>query len=422
MLVIPTSNELACRLREAREASSLRQEDAARHLGLSRPSIAQIELGNRAVSGLELAQLARLYGRDVQDFLAAEFDPGQTVLALFRAASEVISEEALEAFRDCLVLARELASLEALLGVDRSQIGAPAYSVDPPRNRWQAIEQGTHVAEEERRRLGLGGRPLWDPVELLEEQGIRTATLALPDEVSGLTLMERGLNLSIVINERHHQLRRRFSWIHEYAHVLLDRSQRGTISLASRRDDLQEVRANSFAASFLLPEEGVRAYLADLGRGPASRERFEIFDEAEAVSAEVRPEPGAQVVSLYEVVLLAQHFQVSRTAALYRLFNLRILSQAERDSLLAQENAGQGKRIEDLLALPQADHASARDGFRLRFLGLALEAYRQEKITGAKLHELGHLVGYDRETLDAIRASAGLDDDPGEPLLPTDLG
>ncbi|HEX6898558.1 MAG TPA: XRE family transcriptional regulator [Thermoanaerobaculia bacterium] len=418
----PTSDELARRLREAREASSLRQEDAARHLGLSRPSIAQIELGNRAVSGLELAQLARLYGRDVQDFLAAEFDPGQTVLALFRAASEVISEEALEAFRDCLVLARELASLEALLGVDRSQIGAPSYGVDPPRNRWQAIEQGAHVADEERRRLGLGGRPLWEPVELLEDQGIRTATLELPDEVSGLTLMERGLSLSIVVNERHHQLRRRFSWIHEYAHVLLDRSQRGTISLASRRDDLQEVRANSFAASFLLPEDGVRTYLADLGRGPASRERFEIFDEAEAVSAEVRPQPGAQAVSLYEVVLLAHHFQVSRTAALYRLFNLRILTQAERDSLLAQENAGQGKRIEELLALPQPDHASARNGFRLRFLGLALEAYRQVKVTSSKLHELGRLVGYDRETLDAILASAGLDDDHGEPLLPADLG
>ena len=128
----------------------------ARHLELSRPSIAQIELGNRTVTGLELAKLARLFGRDVRDFLAEEFDPSQTVLTLFRTASKEIGEEAMEAFRDGLALARELASLESLLGVDRSQIGAPAYGFDAPRTRWQAIEQGAQVAAEERRRLGLG--------------------------------------------------------------------------------------------------------------------------------------------------------------------------------------------------------------------------------------------------------------------------
>jgi Zn-dependent peptidase ImmA (M78 family)/transcriptional regulator with XRE-family HTH domain len=417
-----SQTDLARRLREAREAAGLRQEDVARHLELSRPSIAQIELGNRTVTGLELAKLARLYGRDVRDFLAEEFDPSQTVLALFRAASKEIGEEALEAFRDGLALARELASLESLLGVDRSQIGAPAYSVDPPRTRWQAIAQGVQVAAEERRRLGLGVRPLWDASEFLEEQGIRTAMLNLPDEVSGLALMEQGLSPSIVVNRRHHQLRRRFSWVHEYAHVLMDRGQRGTISMASRRDDLSEVRANSFAASFLMPEDGVRSYLADLGRGPASRERVEIFDGEEALSAEVRPEPGSRSVGLYETVLLAHHFQVSRTAAIYRLSNLRMLSPAERDEILARENAGQGKQIEDLLDLPQPDHTTAREGFRLRFLGLAMEACRREKITRAKLFELGSLVGYGRETLEAILASAGLDEEDGDPLVPEVLG
>ncbi|MEO6191994.1 MAG: XRE family transcriptional regulator [Thermoanaerobaculia bacterium] len=418
----PASINLARRLREAREAAGLRQEDVARHLELSRPSIAQIELGNRTVTGLELAKLARLYGRDVRDFLAEEFDPSQTVLALFRTASKEIGEEALDAFRDSLALARELASLELLLGVDRSQIGAPAYGVDPPRTRWQAIEQGVQVAAEERRRLGLGARPLWDASEFLEDQGIRTAMLDLADEVSGLTLMEQGLSPSIVINLRHHRLRRRFSWIHEYGHVLLDRNQRGVISLASRHDDLAEVRANSFAASFLMPDDGVRSHLADLGRGPASRERFEIFDGDKALSAEVRPEPGSRSVGPYEIVLLAHHFQVSRTAAIYRLSNLRMLAQAERDELLARENGGQGKQIEDLLDLPQPDHTTSREGFRLRFLGLAMEAYRREKISRTKLFELGSLVGCGRETLEAILASAGLDEEDGDPLVPEVLG
>ncbi len=273
------------------------------------------------------------------------------MLALFRANPEIAGqEEALEAFRSCLELARELASLESLLGVDRSQIGAPTFTVDPPRTRWQAIEQGIQVAEEERRRLGFGGRPLGDAPELLEDQGVRTAMRKLPDEVSGLTLMEKGLSPSIVVNERHHYLRRRFSWVHEYGHVLLDRGQRGTISVASQRDNVQEIRADSFAASFLMPEEGVRTYMVDLGRGPLARERFEIFDESAAVAAEIRPEPGAQAVGLYEVVLLAHHFQVSRTAAIYRLFNLRVLSQGRRDA--APHSGKRGAREADRGSAP----------------------------------------------------------------------
>jgi IrrE N-terminal-like domain len=200
----------------------------------------------------------------------------------------------------------------------------------------------------------------------------------LPDEVSGLTLMERGLGLSIVVNRRHHHLRRRFSWVHEYAHVLLDRTQRGTISVSSRRDDLPEIRANAFAACFLMPEEAIRS-------------------------------------------LLAHHFQVSRTAALYRLHNLHILSRAQLDSLLAEEKADRGKRIERLLKLSAQDHAEARDEFRLRFLGLALEAYRQEKITGSKLRELGKLVGLTDTDLDELIEDTGLAEEEHEPLLPDGL-
>ena len=99
-----------------------------------------------------------------------------------------------------------------------------------------------------------------------------------------------------------------------------------------------------------------------------------------------------------------------------------MLSPAGRDELLARENAGQGKQIEDLLDLPQPDHTTAREGFRLRFLGLAMEAYRREKITRAKFFELGSLVGYGGETLEAILASAGLDEEDDDPLVPEMLG
>jgi Zn-dependent peptidase ImmA (M78 family)/transcriptional regulator with XRE-family HTH domain len=419
----PTSQELAQRLRDARDASGLTQEEVARQLDLSRSSVAQIELGHRAVSGLELDRLSRLYGRDIRDFFAAGFQPEDSVIALFRA-EPVIGErsDVLEALRDCILLSRELANLESLLTLDRSRPVVPSYSPGPLRTRGQAIEHGIRVAAEERRRLGLGERPLGDIEELLEGQGIRTAMVDLPEEVSGLALMERGLSLSVIVNRRHHHLRRRFSWVHEYAHLLLDRDRRGTISLTSDRDDLSEIRANVFAAVFLMPEEGAREFLAHLGKGRARRERIEVFDEEAVVPAESREDPRAQTIQLYDVVLAAHHFQVSRSALLHRLFNLRVLTSSERDRLFLEEEAGKGREIERLLRLSEIDHTAARNAFRSRFLGLALEAFRREAITRAKLRELVALVGLSEEHLRDLLEDAGLDgEDASGVLLPDSL-
>ena len=52
---------IAARLREARKLAGLSQGHVARILGLHRPSITEIEAGNRRVSADELSRLAELY-------------------------------------------------------------------------------------------------------------------------------------------------------------------------------------------------------------------------------------------------------------------------------------------------------------------------------------------------------------------------
>jgi transcriptional regulator with XRE-family HTH domain len=53
--------QIAERLKEARKLAGLSQGHVAKILGLHRPSVTEMEAGNRRVSADELAQLARLY-------------------------------------------------------------------------------------------------------------------------------------------------------------------------------------------------------------------------------------------------------------------------------------------------------------------------------------------------------------------------
>jgi transcriptional regulator with XRE-family HTH domain len=52
---------IAGRLREARRLSGLSQGQAAKRMGMHRPTVSEIEAGNRKVSAGELSQFAGLY-------------------------------------------------------------------------------------------------------------------------------------------------------------------------------------------------------------------------------------------------------------------------------------------------------------------------------------------------------------------------
>ncbi|HMC49934.1 MAG TPA: XRE family transcriptional regulator [Solirubrobacterales bacterium] len=407
-----TQQELGRRIRTAREACRLTQEQIAGHLGVSRATVVQIEAGKRSVSSLELDKLAHLFGRDLRELVAASFDEADSLAALFRAQPDVLAQPAVaDALRDCMALGREITNLECLLGVDRGTAATAAYPLPAPATRWEAIQQGERLAGEERRRLGLGDTALPDIAELLETQGIRTGVVNLPEDVSGLTLNDRRIGLFVVANRAHHVLRRRFSFAHEYAHVLADRDRFGLVSRASERDNLIEVRANAFAASFLMTEGGVRQFVAGLGKGMPSRVYTDVFDGVESLDVEGRTVPGSQAVQLYDVVQLAHYFGVSRIAALYRLRNLRLVNKVDFDRLRELDDTGRGKQIAVHLGLPEPDHAAVRDWFQHRILALALEAYRREEISRGKLAELASMLGIDREGIDSLIEDAGLDDD-----------
>src|SRR5438552_3506218 len=87
-----TQQELGRRIRAAREACRMTQDEASKQLGVSRPTFVQIEAGNRSVSSIELDKLAYLFGRDIREFVADSFQEEDSLSALFRSQANVVGE------------------------------------------------------------------------------------------------------------------------------------------------------------------------------------------------------------------------------------------------------------------------------------------------------------------------------------------
>src|SRR5207245_190719 len=152
------------------------QEEVAEFLGCSRPTYIAIEKGDRAVKPDEIIKLASFFGRKVHELVR----PGEPVTDLqphLRAVADKMkggdeAQTALNAAIDQLqALAEGYRELERLMSAP-SRPSFPAEVVLNP--RIDPAEQAEVVAEQERKRLGLGDQPVIYLRKMLEENvGLR---------------------------------------------------------------------------------------------------------------------------------------------------------------------------------------------------------------------------------------------------------
>jgi transcriptional regulator with XRE-family HTH domain len=74
-----SQKQIGRRVAELRKMKGLSQEDLAKSVRISRPSLAQIELGNRSVDILELQKLSQVLGFSLDDFMSGDFSASQEV-------------------------------------------------------------------------------------------------------------------------------------------------------------------------------------------------------------------------------------------------------------------------------------------------------------------------------------------------------
>ena len=74
-----SKKQIGQRITELRKMKGLSQEELAKKIKMSRPSLAQIELGNRSVDILELQKLSMVLGFSLDVFMSKDFTASQDV-------------------------------------------------------------------------------------------------------------------------------------------------------------------------------------------------------------------------------------------------------------------------------------------------------------------------------------------------------
>lgn len=398
--------ELTTRLRNAREAQGISQQQAAEAIGLPRTAITQIEAGNRSVSTLELTKLAKLYRHSISYFLDEKPESEEDLdKMLYRAKSSLDkSPKFKEQIHHYINLCKEGMVLEKILQFE-TRSGPPKYSLQMPKSKGDAVLQGSLIAEQERKRLSIGINPIGDLATLIAKQGIWACAADLPDDISGLFLNNVRTGMIILVNATHVKARKRFSYAHEYAHALFDRDESIRISSAQNNSENIEVRANAFAAAFLMPLDGIAEILRSLNKGKSSREEQVIFDVSadSRMNVESRSAPFSQNITFQDIAIIAHHFGVSYHAAVYRLRSLNLISSQECDKLIA--NYKDGKQflssigmLSDIESREEDEKQWDRE-LRSELAYLAVEAYRREEISRGRVIELGDEIGIGGKTL-----------------------
>ncbi|HEY5314115.1 MAG TPA: ImmA/IrrE family metallo-endopeptidase [Pirellulales bacterium] len=342
------------RLAEARKARSIKQEDAAEHIGVSRPTFIALEKGERAAKPGEIIKLAALYGQPV-NHLVRTMEPLTDFQPHFRAAMEKVKPADAEQLKIAIGEFKEF--VENYLDLEQRMKAPMRMNYPDPvvlNPRVNVTELAEDVANRERLRFGLGDQPILNIRSLLEsEVGVRIFYARLPRMFAGMYIFVDGLGGCMLINSVHPAEKQRASISHEYAHLIVDRYTAGIDHLTIfGRKPANERFAESFAMSFLMPASSVRYRFNEIVNSTGN---FQVGD----------------------LVKLKHRYFVSMGAMALRLESLGLLKQGTWE--LQKEKELPIRAAEKKLGL--ATEANAEPAYPDRYKLLAVHAYERGELS-----------------------------------------
>ena len=247
---------VAKRLLMARNTLQYPANEVSHATGIGVERIAELESGSTRPTGDEILILANFYECEFINFLDENLPaPVQQAEILFRRYGEDFLPEDRRAVQEFLHLCQMEASLEKLL----EQPPLP-FTFKPTGSFFKG--HGQQAAEALRETLGYSDKEA--PRDIygdFRRIGVHIFRRKLANkDISGLYIEDQMAGHCALINYSEDIYRQRFSAAHEVAHSIFDSSEGTVLTYNSRskkydKDDLLEIRANSFASNYLMPRK-----------------------------------------------------------------------------------------------------------------------------------------------------------------------
>lgn len=345
--------KLGRELQLARTKRGLTQADAAQILDVARTTITAIEKGERRLKADELIKLARAYGRQVTDFVRQrpQIEPFQIQFRGPYLRDEDEDSEISKYIDQLEEFSRDYLELEQITNSPLVKKYPNEYTIDGIRVDFAAED----VANQERKRLGLGDGPIPSLRDILEQDvGLRIFYLPIkPSKYSAMYLYDHELGGCIGINLLHPEERRRWSLAHDYGHFLAHRYKPTMFVINNyQRVPQSEQFADYFAACFLMPNSGLTMRFNDLRK---TKEKIVVAD----------------------LCMLANFYGVSVEALTLRLEDLKLIPTGIWDKL--QQGGFKVREAQAQLGLGEISGQDSQ--LPIRYQNLAVLAFEQGLIT-----------------------------------------
>ena len=300
----PDENALRNRVRQVIKETGLTSMEFADDIQLDADKLSKSLTGVRRFTSYELALVAER-GRTTVDWLLTGVAPER--IALAARAQTRCADSGLD---EAMCRARDIADLHEILRRVAPTLDPHLPELPSTYISGYAIEDGPRLADEALellRKYGASNEDLReDPASVIERTfGIDVLIEGFGDGFDGLACSTSTFRL-IIVNSRIPWSRQRFTLFHEWGHILAGDGAQGGVcvdgDVMGAADRIEEMRANSFAASALMPESDIR----------------------ELVSEPVTESSFAELVG---------HFRVSPDALAWRLKTLGMISSDQRASL-----------------------------------------------------------------------------------------
>ncbi|ATV42920.1 helix-turn-helix domain-containing protein [Pectobacterium sp. CHL-2024] len=242
------------RLRKSRETLAYSHREVSDVCGLSEDRIKELENGTSKPTGDEILILAAIYKCDFLQLIDTNLSgPSDLTDILFRRYGQTFDKVDRRSIQEFIHFCYKEQQLEEILSIKKEY----------PEFNWKGNfykGHGANAAEKLRKHLkyepNVVARDIYSDFRNI---GIHIFRRKLnSNEISGVYINDPEAGHCVLINYNEDIYRQRFSVAHEVAHSIFDSDKKLLVTYENTsskysREDLVEIRANSFASNYLMP-------------------------------------------------------------------------------------------------------------------------------------------------------------------------